>query len=57
MSKEEMVIVLGNALIMIDTVSAEGEKNWNALLACKQQIRKVYQAMKEVKVDGEHEDA
>ena len=52
MSKNEMILALGNAMIMLDTVSAQGEKNWNALLVCKQQIRKVYDAMQE----GEHAD-
>lgn len=53
MSKSEMVLALGNAMIMLDTVSAEGEKNWNALLASMQQIRKVYKAMKEETSDEE----
>lgn len=57
MSKDEMILALGNALIVIDSVSAEGEKNWNALLAVKQQIRKVYKAMKEEKTDENHDHA
>lgn len=52
MSENEMILALGNVLIMLDTVSAQGEKNWNALLVSKQQIKKVYNAMQE----GKHAD-
>lgn len=47
MSKDEKILALGNALIMLDTVETKGEKNLNALLASMQQVRKVYQDMKE----------
>ena len=47
MNETEMILALGNALIMLDTVSAQGEKNWNALLVTKQQIKKVYDAIQE----------
>ena len=53
MDKGEMILALGNAMIMLDTVSAQGEANWNALLVTKQQIRKVYNAMQE---DAKHEN-
>lgn len=49
MSKEEAVLALGNALIMLDTVETKGEKNLNALLAGMQQVRKVYRVLKESK--------
>lgn len=45
MDKREMILALGNAMIMLDTVSASGEKNWNALLVTKQQIKNVYNSM------------
>ena len=45
MNKNEMILALGNALIMLNTVSAEGEKNWNALLVTRQQVKKVYDAL------------
>lgn len=51
MSKDEMILALGNALIMLETVETKGEKNLNALLASMQQVRTVYRAMKE----DEHE--
>lgn len=47
MGKEEAILALGNALIMLETVETKGAKNLNALLASMQQIRKVYKAMKE----------
>lgn len=47
MSREEKILALGNALIMLETVETKGEKNLNALLASMQQVRKVYQNMKE----------
>lgn len=47
MSKDEKILALGNALIMLETVETKGEKNLNALLASMQQVRKVYRAMKE----------
>lgn len=55
MSKEEAVIALGNALIMLDTVETKGEKNLNALLAGMQQVRKVYRALKESKEETDDE--
>lgn len=55
MSENEMILALGNALIMLDTVSAHGEQNWNALLVTKQQVRKVYQAMQEAQ-NGNHNE-
>lgn len=60
MSKEEAVLALGNALIMLDTVETKGEKNLNALLAGMQQVRKVYRALKESKeetADEKRDDA
>lgn len=59
MKKEDMILALGNAMIMLETVSAPGEQNWNALLACKQQMRNVYKALKEereVKTDENRAD-
>lgn len=47
MNRNEMILSLGNALIMIETVTAQGESNWNALLASKQQIKRVYETLKE----------
>lgn len=47
MSRDEKILALGNALIMLETVETKGEKNLNALLASMQQVRKVYQNMKE----------
>ena len=55
MNENEMILALGNALIMLDTVSAPGEQNWNALLVTKQQVRKVYQAMQEAQ-NGNHNE-
>lgn len=57
MSKEEAILALGNALIMMDTVETKGEKNLNALLASMQQVRKVYRAMKEDGEDEKHDNA
>lgn len=57
MSKNEMILALGNALIILETVETKGEKNLNALLASMQQVRKVYQAMKEEKTDEKRDDA
>lgn len=51
MSREEMLRSLSNVLVTLETVSAQGEANWNALLASKQEIRKVCRAMEE-----EHEN-
>lgn len=55
MSENEMILALGNALIMLDTVSAPGEQNWNALLVTKQQIRRVYNAMQEAQNGNQNE--
>ena len=55
MSENEMILALGNALIMLDTVSAQGEQNWNALLVTKQQVRRVYNAMKEEQNGNQNE--
>ena len=57
MEHSEMVLALGNALIMMDTVETKGEKNLNALLVSMQQVRKVYQAMKEEAKDEKHDNA
>lgn len=57
MSKEEAILSLGNALIMLETVETKGEKNLNALLASMQQVRKVYRAMKEDKTDEKCDNA
>lgn len=57
MNKDEAILALGNALIMLDTVETKGEKNLNALLAGMQQVRKVYRAMKEEKSDEKRNDA
>lgn len=51
MGKSEMILALGNVLILLDTVETKGEKNLNALLAGIQQVRKVYKAMKEENED------
>lgn len=55
MSENEMILALGNALIMLDTVSAPGEQNWNALLVTKQQVRRVYNAMQEAQNGNQNE--
>lgn len=55
MSADEMILALGNAMITLDTVSAQGEQNWNALLATKQQIKKVYTAMQEAQNENHNE--
>lgn len=47
MAEQEMILSLGNALIMLDTIETKGEKNLNALLASIQQVKKVYKALKE----------
>lgn len=57
MDKGAMILALGNALIMLETVETKGEKNLNALLAGMQQVRKVYKAMKEEKTDENHNNA
>ena len=57
MDRESMILALGNALIMLDTVETKGEKNLNALLASMQQVRKVYHAMKEEKPDEKRDNA
>lgn len=57
MDRESMILALGNALIMLETVETKGEKNLNALLASMQQVRKVYHAMKEEKTDEKRNDA
>ncbi len=57
MEKESIILALGNALIMLETVETKGEKNLNALLASLQQVRKVYRAMKEEKTDEKRNDA
>ena len=55
MSKDEMILALGNALIMLDRVSCEGEKNHNAILVGIQQVRSVYKALQEDGGDA-HDD-
>lgn len=47
MSRNEMILALGNALLMLESVETKGAKNLNALLLSMQQVRKVYQQMKE----------
>lgn len=55
MTRDEMILALGNALIMLDRVSCEGEKNHNAILVGIQKVRSVYKALQE---DGgdKHDD-
>ena len=55
MSKDEMILALGNALIMLDRVSCEGEKNHNAILVGIQKVRNVYKALQEEGGDA-HDD-
>lgn len=57
MDKDEMILALGNAMIMLETVETKGEKNMNALLVSMQQVRKVYKAMKEEKTNEKHDNA
>lgn len=49
MSKEEMILALGNALILLESVETHGEKNLNAMLGGMSHARKVYRALKETK--------
>lgn len=55
MSRDEMILALGNALIMLDRVSCEGEKNHNAILFGMQKVRSVYKALQEEGGDA-HDD-
>lgn len=55
MSKDEMILALGNALIMLDRVSCEGEKNHNAILVGMQKVRSVYKVLQEDGGDA-HDD-
>ena len=57
MIKDEAILALGNALILLETVETKGEKNLNALLASMQNVRKVYQAIKEENADEKRNDA
>ena len=52
MRKEEMVMTLNNVLFTLEAVCAKGEDNWNALLASKQNIRRVIQALEEEEQNG-----
>ena len=52
---DEMILALGNALIMLDRVSCEGEKNHNAILVGIQKVRSVYKALQEEGGDS-HDD-
>ena len=47
MSRDEMILALGNAMIMLDRVSCAGESNHNAILVGIQQVRSVYKALQE----------
>ena len=55
MTKDEMILALGNALIMLDRVSCEGEKNHNAILVGIQKVRIVYKSLQEEGGDA-HDD-
>ena len=55
MSRDEMILALGNALIMLDRVSCEGEKNHNAILVVIQKVRSVYKVLQEDGGDA-HDD-
>ena len=57
MNKDEAILSLGNALILLDAVETKGEKNLNALLASMQHVRRVYTAMKEEKKDEQRDNA
>lgn len=56
MTEQEMILALGNAIIMMDDVETKGEKNLNNLLAAMQQTRKVYKHMKERSEANENHD-
>ena len=56
MSKDSMRLALGNALILLDAVETKGEKNLNALLAAIQQVRRVYEQMKEGNQSENHDE-
>lgn len=56
MTEQEMILALGNAIIMMDDVETKGEKNLNNLLAAMQQTRKVYKYMKERSEANENHD-
>ena len=47
MNKNEALLTLSKVLVTLETVETKGEKNLNALLASMQQVRKVYNAIKE----------
>lgn len=55
MTKDEMILALGNALIMLDRISCEGEKNHNAILVGIQKVRSVYKSLQEEGGDA-HDD-
>lgn len=47
MSRNDMIIELSNAGILLDTVETKGEKNLNNLLLAIQKLRAVRNALKE----------
>lgn len=57
MDKNEIILALGNALIMMDTIDTHGEKNLSALLGSMQQVRKVYKAVKEEEANENRADS
>ena len=55
MSRDEMVKSLNNVLFTLESVCAQGENNWNALLASKQKIREIKKVLEEEKHDDQDE--
>lgn len=51
MDKNNMILSLGNALIMLDHVTTCGEQNLKNLYGAMQQIRAAYRALKEGEAD------
>lgn len=47
MSKEDMIMTLGNVGLLLNSVSVSGESNLNGVLAAIQNVRKVREALKE----------
>lgn len=52
----EISLLLGNALILLDTVPTSGRNNLDRLLSAMQQIDKARKKIMEMKEDGENKN-
>ena len=54
MSKDEMIMLLGNALVKLETVWTHGESNMDAQSSSMKDVRTVFRALREEKEEEQN---